>query len=121
MKIQAPTHCPSCSSTLEWRNDLLYCENTACEGKSSQKLEHFAKTLKIKGLGPATIDKLQLESIFDIYEMNLDLLTELFEFFGVVVSKDGHWAAQDEQGQDGEGRGCHHSHVVGKHVMTPNG
>lgn len=77
MKIQAPTHCPSCSSTLEWRNDLLYCENTACEGKSSQKLEHFAKTLKIKGLGPATIDKLQLESIFDIYEMNLDLLTEL--------------------------------------------
>ena len=77
MKIQAPTHCPSCSSTLEWRNDLLYCENTACEGKSSQKLEHFAKTLKIKGLGPATIDKLQLESIFDIYEMDLDLLTEL--------------------------------------------
>jgi len=56
---------------------LLYCENTACEGKSSQKLEHFAKTLKIKGLGPATIDKLQLESIFDIYEMDLDLLTEL--------------------------------------------
>jgi len=77
LKIQAPTHCPSCSSTLEWRNDLLYCENTTCEGKSSQKLEHFAKTLKIKGLGPATIDKLQLESIFDIYEMNLDLLTEL--------------------------------------------
>lgn len=77
MKIQAPTHCPSCSSTLEWRNDLLYCENTTCEGKSSQKLEHFAKTLKIKGLGPATIDKLQLESIFDIYEMDLDLLTEL--------------------------------------------
>ena len=77
MKIQAPTNCPSCSSTLEWRNDLLYCENTTCEGKSSQKLEHFAKTLKIKGLGPATIDKLQLESIFDIYEMDLDLLTEL--------------------------------------------
>lgn len=77
MKIQAPTNCPSCSSTLEWRNDLLYCENTACEGKGSQKLEHFAKTLKIKGLGPATIDKLQLESIFDIYEMNLELLTEL--------------------------------------------
>jgi NAD-dependent DNA ligase len=77
LKIQAPTNCPSCSSTLEWRNDLLYCENLACEGKSSQKLEHFAKTLKIKGLGPATIDKLQLESIFDIYEMNLDLLTEL--------------------------------------------
>lgn len=77
MKIQAPTNCPSCSSTLEWRNDLLYCENITCEGKSSQKLEYFAKTLKIKGLGPATIDKLQLESIFDIYEMNLDLLTEL--------------------------------------------
>lgn len=77
MKIQAPTHCPSCSSTLEWRNDLLYCENTACEGKGVQKLEHFAKTLKIKGLGPATIDKLQLESIFDIYDMSLDLLTEL--------------------------------------------
>jgi NAD-dependent DNA ligase len=77
LKIQAPTNCPSCSSDLIWKNDLLYCENVSCEGQGVQKLEHFAKTLKIKGLGPATIDKLQLESIFDIYNMSLDLLTEL--------------------------------------------
>lgn len=77
MKIQAPTHCPSCSFPLEWKNDLLYCENISCEGKSSQKLEHFAKTLKIKGLGPATIDKLSLESIFDIYDMSLDVMVDL--------------------------------------------
>lgn len=76
MKIQAPTNCPSCSSDLVWKNDLLYCKNISCEAQSAQKLEHFAKTLKIKGLGPATIDKLELESIFDIYEMSLDSLAE---------------------------------------------
>lgn len=42
-----------------------------------QRIEHFAKTLKIKGLGPATIEKLDLTSIMDIYDLSLDLLVEL--------------------------------------------
>ena len=76
--ITAPDTCPSCGHNLEWENQLLYCRNTLCGDQSSKKIEHFAKTLKIKGLGPAAINSLALESINDIYAMSeyetIDLL-----------------------------------------------
>ena len=68
--ITAPDTCPSCGHTLEWENQLLYCRNTLCGDQSSKKIEHFAKTLKIKGLGPAAIESLVLESINDIYAIS---------------------------------------------------
>ena len=55
---------------LNWENQLLYCRNSLCGDQSSKKIEHFAKTLKIKGLGPAAINSLALESINDIYAMS---------------------------------------------------
>jgi len=70
MKIEPPNQCPSCGSTLELVNDQLFCRNPVCDAKSSKRLEHFAKTLKIKGLGPKTIEKLPLTSIPDIYSMS---------------------------------------------------
>lgn len=75
-KIQAPTNCPSCNSTLEWSNHLLYCRNASCASQASKRVEHFAKTLKIKGLGPATITRLGLEDISDIYSLNEDQIVE---------------------------------------------
>lgn len=74
MKIQPPSHCPSCNSELIQRNDILYCVNTDCSATSQKRVEHFAKTLKIKGLGPATIDKLELNRINDIYELDIAYL-----------------------------------------------
>ena len=70
IEIQAPTNCPSCSSVLEWSNQLLYCRNGSCPARSGKWVEHFAKTLKIKGLGPAAIDKLGLTSPSDIYQLS---------------------------------------------------
>lgn len=67
--IEAPTNCPSCDSDLVWVKDQLYCKNTSCPAKSFKQIEHFSKTLKIKGLGPSTIEKLGLSSIDDIYEI----------------------------------------------------
>ena len=69
-KITAPDVCPSCGQPLEWSNQLLYCRNLSCGDQSSKKIEHFAKTLKIKGLGPAAINSLALESINDIYAIS---------------------------------------------------
>ena len=65
--IQAPTNCPSCDSELVWVNHLLYCRNIVCGSQLDKKIEHFAKTLKIKGLGPAAISKLPLSDLSDIY------------------------------------------------------
>ncbi len=74
--IQAPTNCPSCSSVLEWSNHLLYCYNSSCPAQSSKKLEHFAKTMKIKGLGPAAITKLGLTDIDQIYSVSQEYIAE---------------------------------------------
>ena len=73
--IIPPEHCPSCSSVLEWSNDQLYCRNQDCPAKSYKQIEHFAKTLKIKGLGPAAIEKLDITTINDIYDLTVEFMT----------------------------------------------
>ena len=67
--IEAPEFCPSCESSLEWKNDLLYCINSLCPAQIQKRIEHFAKSLKIKGLGPKSIEKLGLSSFQSIYNM----------------------------------------------------
>lgn len=69
--IQVPTHCPSCGSELVLVGDQLFCRATTCPAQSSKALEHFAKTLKIKGLGPANIRKLRLATFADIYSLTV--------------------------------------------------
>jgi len=83
--IQAPVKCPSCAFLLEWKNDLLYCFNADCYAKNSKRIEHWAKSLKIKGLGPATIDNLNLQSIEQIYE--LDLVTMVDALGSELIAK----------------------------------
>ena len=67
--ILAPEVCPSCGSPLEWRNDMLYCVSALCPAQIQKRIEHFAKSLKIKGLGPKSIEKLGLGSFQSIYDM----------------------------------------------------
>jgi len=71
-EILPPEFCPSCNSTLVWRNDLLYCENPNCTAKTEKVVQHFARTLKIKGLGPRSIEKLELTSVYEVYNLNRD-------------------------------------------------
>ena len=70
-KILAPSNCPSCGEFLQWENHILYCRNTNCGSQSQKKIEHFAKTLKIKGLGPAAIEKLELDNPGDLYFLTI--------------------------------------------------
>ncbi len=74
--IQAPTNCPSCNSMLEWNNHLLYCRNVSCGSQSQKRVQHFAKTLKIKGLGPAAVEKLGLSSPNDVYQLSFEDIVE---------------------------------------------
>jgi DNA ligase (NAD+) len=77
MKIQIPTRCPSCDAELEQVNSQLFCRNESCPAQSSKKVEAFAKKMKIKGLGPASISKLELTSVNEIYELDLDYLVDI--------------------------------------------
>lgn len=75
MMIIPPTNCPSCGHALEWSNDTLYCYSTECTASGQKRVEHFAKTMKIKGLGPAAIEKLDINSIEEIYELDIAYIT----------------------------------------------
>ena len=66
-EILPPTECPSCGGELTSVNDLLYCYSTNCSAQKQKSIEHFAKTLKIKGLGPATIEKLEITDFDQVY------------------------------------------------------
>lgn len=72
MNIQPPTNCPSCEAELVWKNQLLYCVNPNCGAQTSKQIEHWAKILKIKGLGPVAIEKLQIGSIVELYSLNTE-------------------------------------------------
>ena len=78
-KIIPPTNCPICSTVLEWEKDQLYCLNPSCSGKTTKRIEHFAKTLKIKGLGPKTVEKLKIQTFFDLYELPLDMMIDALQ------------------------------------------
>ena len=74
--IQIPDVCPSCGTSLELINDQLFCNNPSCPAKNSKIVEGFTKTLRIKGLGPKTINKLDLEYIEDIYSLTEEFIEE---------------------------------------------
>jgi DNA ligase (NAD+) len=76
-EIIIPTHCPYCQTVLDIVKDQLFCRNASCPARSSKRVEHFAKTLKIKGLGPASIEKLGLEDIWDIYTLTQEEISQL--------------------------------------------
>jgi DNA ligase (NAD+) len=78
-EIIPPTNCPACNSVLEFVGDQLFCQNDSCSAKSAKRLEHFAKTLKIRGLGPSTIDRLGLEDYQDIYSLTQEEISFLLD------------------------------------------
>lgn len=71
-EIFIPTECPICSTELEVVNDQLFCRNEFCPAKQSKQVEHYVKTMGILGFGPKTIEKLEISSIIELYELPLD-------------------------------------------------
>lgn len=69
--IEEPTECPCCSYQLEKVNDQLFCRNTACTAQINGKVQHFAKTLGIKGFGPKTVEKLNIQELTEIFYLDL--------------------------------------------------
>jgi DNA ligase (NAD+) len=78
-EIIPPTNCPACNSVLEFVGDQLFCQNSSCSAKSAKRLEHFAKTLKIRGLGPSTIERLGLNDYEDIYSLTQEEISFLLD------------------------------------------
>lgn len=75
MKIKIPTECPCCNSKLELVKDQLFCRNKSCEAQTAKRVEHFCKTLGIKGMGAKTIEKLELGDITEIFYLDKQEIT----------------------------------------------
>ena len=75
--INIITTCPACHSPLVREKDQLFCRNDDCIAKNSRVVEKYCKKVKIKGLGEASIEKLGLASISDIYDLELDYLVNI--------------------------------------------
>lgn len=76
MRIEIPTECPCCNYPLELINDQLFCRNTACSAQLNKKVEHFCKTLGIKGMGSRTVEKLGLSDITELFYLDSDQVVE---------------------------------------------
>ncbi len=68
--IEEPTHCPCCEYPLEKVRDQLFCRNVACSAQINKKIEHFCKVLSIKGMGPKTVEKLNLQELTEIFYLD---------------------------------------------------
>ena len=85
-KVKIITTCPSCSSELERVKDQLFCRNNNCLAKQEKKLIQFAKVMKIKGLGPKTLEKLDILSILDLYLLReKDIIDSIGEKLGIKL------------------------------------
>lgn len=88
-KISAPSNCPSCDSPLELVKDQLFCRNNKCSAKVGKQLEHYCKTMKIKGMGPKTLEKLGIISITELYELTKEDLVDIMgEKIGTKLSTE---------------------------------
>lgn len=70
--IAEPTHCPCCTYPLEKVADQLFCRSTACPAQIAKKVEHFCKVLGIKGMGPRTVEKLNIQELTEVFYLDAD-------------------------------------------------
>ncbi|MDK9790163.1 BRCT domain-containing protein [Vibrio sp. D431a] len=88
---EIPTECPSCSSTLAWDEDSLYCLNKmSCPAQIENTLLHFFKTLNNnEGFGDKTVQKLVQNGVNTISKVYALTQTDFMSFgFGEKVSKN---------------------------------
>lgn len=80
-RIERPTLCPICNSTLEQEEIIIRCENLHCPAMKQSLLEHFVsrEAMNIESLGPSLIGQLlntnTISKISDLYRLSAqDLL-----------------------------------------------
>lgn len=89
MTIEIITHCPSCQSKLDRVQNQLFCRNPQCGDKQKKVIQGYAQKVKLKGLGPASIEKLGLTSIQDIYELDEETVIGIIgEKLGIKLMRE---------------------------------
>ncbi|MCI6660503.1 NAD-dependent DNA ligase LigA [Peptoniphilaceae bacterium SGI.137] len=86
VKIEKPTHCPSCGSELVYGNVHIYCPNSlSCMPQLLQRLVHFSSrnAMNIDGLSEKTLARLMangLREMADLYHLQAEDLLSIEGF-----------------------------------------
>lgn len=86
VKIEKPTHCPCCGSTLKYDDVNIYCTNYYCKERTIARISHFVSknAMNIENLSEKTIenmyDILGLKSVDELYTLTSDDLSKLTAF-----------------------------------------
>lgn len=84
-KILPPARCPACNSAVEKDGEVLYrCTGgLICPAQRKESIKHYASrtAMDIEGLGDKLVEQLVdeglIESVVDLYKLNLDVLVSL--------------------------------------------
>jgi DNA ligase (NAD+) len=73
-EIEAPKTCPVCKKELFHDSTIIKCQNLQCDAVVINSIEHFLKSMDIKGIGKKVVEKLYknglIKSLEDLYSLN---------------------------------------------------
>jgi len=81
--IKIPQSCPICNGNVEMVNDKnLYCTNESCPSLLYKSIDHFFKSLNVKGIGiefsKKIVNEFNLNSIDEIFSISKEELQNKF-------------------------------------------
>lgn len=81
-EIEIPTICETCGSELKNDGSRLYCPNKNCSKRVLHQLLKWVQVIDIRDLGETLVcslfEKKVIQSISDIYKLNIEILTPFF-------------------------------------------
>ena len=78
--IDLPEKCNSCNTLLIEKGVDLICPNVICPSQTLKRLEHFVKKLGIMNVSLSTIEKLNIDTLNDLYELTEEDIMSLDGF-----------------------------------------
>jgi len=81
--ITPPNFCPVCNSHLFKDGAVIRCQNLSCEAIAIHSIDHFLKSMNIKGVGKKIVEKLyRADIVKDIEDLFLIKKAQLLELDG---------------------------------------
>ena len=89
--IQSITHCPYCGKELKIEEGICFCSNPDCSCRIMGKIYNFIEVMKIKGIGPETVEDLyhagivkEIQDLFKLKKHFDEIL--MLERFGPIAA-----------------------------------